>query len=103
VVPIKDFLDPTVGGIQRSIEKPPYLLPAGKPRIPHLPVCTGSCELCCQGIGIVDYCLTLDALHLRHPRLLQHWGFASLDAIRETLELTEQGQKGHSLSELVNH
>jgi len=32
--------------------------------IPHL--------LCCQGIGIVHYCLTLDALHLRHPRLLQH-------------------------------
>jgi len=65
-VPINDFLDPTVGGIQRSIEKPPYLLPAGKPMIPHL--------LCCQGIGIVDYCLTLDALHLRHPRLLQRWG-----------------------------
>jgi len=50
-VPINDFLDPRVGGIQRSIEKPPYLLPSGKPMIPHL--------LCCQGIGIVHYCLTL--------------------------------------------
>jgi sodium/bile acid cotransporter 7 len=65
---INDFMDPTVGGVQRNTEKPPYLLPDGKPMTPHL--------LCCQGIGIPPRrdCLTLDALHLRYPRLLQHWG-----------------------------
>jgi hypothetical protein len=34
-----------------------------QPMIQHL--------LRCQGIGVNDYSLTLDALHLQHPRLLQ--------------------------------
>jgi hypothetical protein len=38
----------------------------GKPIIQHL--------LRCQGIGVNDYSLTLDALHLQHPRLLQRQG-----------------------------
>jgi hypothetical protein len=42
-------------------ESPPE---ADKPMIQHL--------LRCQGIGVNDYSLTLDALHLQHPRLLQH-------------------------------
>jgi hypothetical protein len=39
--------------------------PSGKPMIQHL--------LRCQGIGVKDYSLTLDALHLQHPRLLQRY------------------------------
>jgi hypothetical protein len=39
------------------------LYPSGKPMIQHL--------LRSQGIGVNDYSLTLDALPLLHPRLLQ--------------------------------
>ena len=38
----------------------------GKPMIPHL--------LRCQGFGVDYYSLTLSALNLEHPQLLQRWG-----------------------------
>jgi len=40
-----------------------FTLPAFSGMIPHL--------LRCQGFGVNYYSLTLDALHLQHPRLLQ--------------------------------
>jgi len=38
-----------------------FVYPSGKPIIPHLQRC--------QGLGVVYYSLTLDALYLGHPRL----------------------------------
>jgi hypothetical protein len=56
-----------VSDIRKTRKDSHVVYPSGKPRIPHL--------LCCQGIGVNYYSLTLDALHLRHPQLLQRQGF----------------------------
>jgi hypothetical protein len=55
-----------MGDIQKTKENSHVVYPSGKPRIPHL--------LCCQEIGVNDYSLTRDALHLQPPRLLQRQG-----------------------------
>jgi hypothetical protein len=57
------YLETTKGGIVESLLIRPVVYPSGKPRIPHLPRY--------QGFGVKYYSLTLDALDLRHPRLLQ--------------------------------
>jgi hypothetical protein len=49
--------------IQKTKKNCHVVYPSGKPMIPHL--------LRCQEIGVDYYSLTFDALHLRHPRLLQ--------------------------------
>jgi hypothetical protein len=45
-------------------EKSHVIYPMGKPMTPHL--------LRYQGFAVAYYSFTLDALDLRHPRLLQH-------------------------------
>jgi len=49
--------------LSNASDKRTYGEVQGKPMIPHL--------LRCQGFGVNYYSLTLDALHLQHPRLLQ--------------------------------
>ena len=56
--------------IQKTRKNSNVVYPSGKPMIQHL--------LRCQGIGVNDYSLTLDALHLQHLRLLQRQGKAHL-------------------------
>jgi len=56
-------MEHTTGDIQKDKKNSHVVYPSGKPMILHL--------LRCQGIGVNDYSLTLDALHLQHPRLLQ--------------------------------
>jgi hypothetical protein len=93
-----------VSDIQKIRKNSHVVYPSGKPMIPHL-LCSeapptktrggfpvrmlsfldsspwpqpkvGDCgKPAGQGIGVNDYSLTLDALHLRHPRLLQRQGF----------------------------
>ena len=56
-------LETTRSGIVESLLIRPVVYPAGKPMMRHLPRC--------QEFGIAYYSLTLNALHLLHPRLLQ--------------------------------
>jgi hypothetical protein len=60
VVFLSDFVECSASDIQKTSH---VVYPLGKPMIQHL--------LRCQGIGVNDYSLTPDALHLQHPRLLQ--------------------------------
>jgi hypothetical protein len=60
---LSDFVEFTVSDIQKTKKTSHVVYPSGKPMIPHL--------LRSQGIGVNYYSLTLDALHLQHPRLLQ--------------------------------
>jgi len=53
----------THGEVQQRYDIYRVVHPSGKPMIPHL--------LRCQGFGVNYYSLTIDALHLQHPRLLQ--------------------------------
>jgi len=53
----------THSGVQGHYHIRPVVDLSGKPMIPHLRRC--------QGFGVAYYSLTLDALDLRHPRLLQ--------------------------------
>jgi hypothetical protein len=57
-------MEPPSGEVQEAFYIRPVVYPSGKPIIPHL--------LRCQWFGVVHYSLAIDALHLRHPRLLQH-------------------------------
>jgi hypothetical protein len=65
------YLETTKSGIVESLLVRPVIYPSGKPRIPHLPASAGSDDLRYQGFGVKYYSLTLDALDLRHLRLLQ--------------------------------
>jgi hypothetical protein len=60
------YLETTRSGIVETLLIRPVVCPSGKPSIPHL--------LRYQGFGVKYYSLALDALDLRHPRLLQHKG-----------------------------
>jgi len=57
---LSDFVECTASDIQKTSH---VVTPSGKPMIPHL--------LRCQGLGVNDYSLTLDAWHPQHPQLLQ--------------------------------
>ena len=65
-------LETTKSGIVESFLIRPVVYPAGKPMMRHFPADAGSCDLRSQGFGVNYYSLTLDALDLQHPRLLQH-------------------------------
>ncbi len=71
------YLETTKSGIVESLLVRPVIYPSGKPRIPHLPggrdLTTCACPPLAdyQGFGVKYYSLTLDALDLRHLRLLQ--------------------------------
>jgi hypothetical protein len=67
-----DCLETTKSGIVEPLLIRPVVYPAGKPMMRHLPAGAGSYNLRCQGFGVKYYSLTLDALDLQHPRLLQH-------------------------------
>ena len=81
--------------ISRKLEKQPSCLPFGKAEDTASSLLPGRRTLLWQAgqeFGVADYSLTLAALNLRHPRLLQRQGLRlSIGAARNCESLTEDG------------
>jgi hypothetical protein len=63
--------------------------------MPHLPAGAGSDDLRCQGFAVTHYSITLDALDLQHPQLLQRQGYVSACFV-----INEQSGSKHSPQQL---